>query len=177
MAGAAATKGQQNVTRTRPYTGWDLMPVTRGGGLGGTPKSDETWTLSLSFSLAHNTDVMWHLVWHQGRGPCCSWWPPPPPPHLLCSPHTRQTYLLPVWEYQLTLSPPALHQGLLKVVFEVASTRCPPLPTYTPGCKTTWVNLHQPPLQPPSKLWSFCAERSHAQGHGWVDGWIGGGLT
>lgn len=28
MARAAAAKGQQNVTRTRPYSGWDHVPVT-----------------------------------------------------------------------------------------------------------------------------------------------------
>lgn len=66
MAGAAATKGQQNVTRTRPYSGCDHVPVTR---VGDTPQWNGTDALSLVFTRAHNTPIMLRLVWHQGAGP------------------------------------------------------------------------------------------------------------
>lgn len=59
MAGAAAIKGQQNVNRTRPYSGCNHEPVTRGG----THPGGVTQTLSLWFSPPQHT----HNVYA-----CCS---------------------------------------------------------------------------------------------------------
>lgn len=59
MAEAAATKGQQNVTRTRPYSGCGHVPVT---GRGTTPRWKNTrCRSSLSLSVSHSLCLS--LVW------------------------------------------------------------------------------------------------------------------
>lgn len=68
----------------------------------------------------------------------------------------RPRHFLSVLEYQVTPSPPALHQCVLQTAFEVPSRPLAlPLPTSTLGCNTTWVNLHQPP-SPASSLELLC---------------------
>lgn len=98
--------------------------------------------------------------WHHRASLRCSWWPFQVYSGL-SNPSSGASY----WRGFIGLqsSPPALHQGQLKATFEVASPPPdPPLPTYTCGCNTTWVNLHH--------LWAF-VQGSFLLGDtgGWMD--------
>lgn len=68
MAKAAAIKGQQNVSETRPYSDCNHVPVTKGrwGRGGDTPRWNDTHALSL-VPARHPHNV-------SGAGPQCSWW-------------------------------------------------------------------------------------------------------
>lgn len=64
MAGAAAIKGQQNVTRTRPYSVGTTC-LWRGEG---TPRWNNTWALSLFCTNNNMSLIGTHVVWYPAAG-------------------------------------------------------------------------------------------------------------
>lgn len=79
MAGAAATKGQQNVTRTRPYSAGTTC-LWRGEG---TPRWNNTWTLSLVCTNNNMPLIAIHVVGYQAAGGLFQFSLPSPKPEYL----------------------------------------------------------------------------------------------
>lgn len=143
MAGAAVTKGQQNVTRTRPHRGRDHVPASRGG--------------HAQVEGHTHTGPCWGILWLlQLVAPVTLYPPLPNPSHGTSSQcgtiGLRSRLQRSIRGRRLRL----MHPSVL------------PSPTSTLGCNTTWVNLHQPP-SPPSSLELLCRNVSHPGTS--VDGW------
>lgn len=111
MAGAAATKGQQIVTRTRPYRGRGTTCLRQEGGGGGVGGQTQVYTLSLVHVVT--CGISFGLKKPGAKG---SWWEfirglldaEPPYPPIKC-------------HYQVTSPAPPLQGLCQKVAFEAPS--------------------------------------------------------
>lgn len=139
MAGAAATKGQQNVTRTRPYSAGTTC-LWRGEG---TPRWNNTWALSLVCTNNNMPLIGIHVVWYPAAGGLFQFSLPSPKPEYLSFMEISGC------TFPLRLSH---HRDVLKAAFEVPPSICPPFTHLQPlSCNPTWVNLYHEPL-PDSSL-------------------------
>ena len=170
MAGAAAAKGQQNVTRTRPYTSRDHVPATSGGG-GHTQVEWHTATFSLSSSCTHT-----HTHTHTQPSSLASWGRALVQlvAFIFSSPPTRS----PRRSYHCgNIRLPSLPSGASEssVWSAILPSRALHLYPPTPAAAVTQpVNLHRPPSPPPTPqpliFGAFVQHCLMPTDRGW-DGW------
>lgn len=156
--GAAATKGQQNVNRTRPYSECNHVNATRGSGI---PR----WNNSRRFShfdlhLAHPECVcMFSSSKELGPDAACNIF------------HSLTQTRVPNISGNIRL-----HSSLQLFIFRVCCiwSAILQLPSFTypflhSRCNTTRSTYIKSHLQTP--FWSLCVVKSYAQGYGWMNGW------
>lgn len=163
MAGAAATKGQQNVTRTRPYSAGTAC-LWRGEG---TPRWNNTWALSLVCTNNNMPLIGIHVARYPAAGGLFQF--------SLPSQKTRGSIIHGNIRLRFPLGL-SRHWDVLRAAFEVPPSTCPPFThLQPPSCNPTWVNVYlEPPPDSSLESWRYRVFCPRTWLDGWMDSWLDG---